>query len=96
MTQAAFVIHNKLVTEEGFDPEGEEYYDELDSRLRSRFPNEMGGKQTGGSTRVASADTSASRSNKQGRRTVKLTPSQVAMAKKLGVPLEEYAKYVKD
>ena len=96
MTQAAFVIHNKLVTEEGFDPEGEEYYDELDSRLRSRFPNEMVGKQTGGSTRVASADTSASRSNKQGRRTVKLTPSQVAMAKKLGVPLEEYAKYVKD
>lgn len=96
MTQAAFVIHNKLVSEEGFDPEGEEYYDELDSRLRSRFPNEMGGKQTGGSTRVASADTSASRSNKQGRRTVKLTPSQVAMAKKLGVPLEEYAKYVKD
>jgi len=96
MTQAAFVIHNKLVTEEGFDPDGEEYYDELDSRLKSRFPNEMGGKQTGGSTRVASADTSASRSSKQGRRTVKLTPSQVAMAKKLGVPLEEYAKYVKD
>ena len=96
MTQAAFVIHNKLVTEEGFDPDGEEYYDELDSRLKSRFPNEMGGKQTGGSTRVASASTSASRSTKQGRRTVKLTPSQVAMAKKLGVPLEEYAKYVKD
>ena len=96
MTQAAFVIHNKLVSEEGFDPEGEEYYDELDSRLRSRFPNEMGGKQTGGSTRVASADTSASRSNKQGRRSVKLTHSQVAIAKKLGVPLEEYAKYVKE
>ena len=96
MTQAAFVIHNNLVNDEGFDPTGEEYYDELDSRLKARFPNELGSSQNGGSTRVASASTSASRSNKQGRRTVKLSPSQVAMAKKLGVPLEEYAKYVKD
>ena len=96
MTQAAFVIHNNLVNEEGFDPNAEEYYDELDSRLKKRFPNELSERQNGGSTRVASAATSASRSNKQGRRTVKLTPSQVAMAKKLGVPLEEYAKYVKD
>ena len=96
MTQAAFVIHNNLVNDEGFDPTGEEYYDELDSRLKARFPNELGSPQNGGSTRVASASTSASRSNKQGRRTVKLSPSQVAMAKKLGVPLEEYAKYVKD
>ncbi len=96
MTQAAFVIHNNLVNEEGFDPSGDDYYNELDSRLKSRFPNELGAKQNGGSTRVASASTSASRSNKQGRRTVKLSPSQIAMAKKLGVPLEEYAKYVKD
>ena len=96
MTQAAFVIHNNLVNEEGFDPNAEEYYDELDSRLKKRFPNELSERQNGGSTRVASADTSASRSNKQGRRTVKLTPSQVTIAKKLGVPLEEYAKYVKD
>lgn len=96
MTQAAFVIHNNLVNDEGFDPSGDEYYDELDARLRKRFPNEMGGTVNGGSSRVASASTSASRSGKQGRRTVKLSPSQVAMAKKLGVPLEEYAKYVKD
>lgn len=96
MTQAAFVIHNNLVNEEGFDPSGDDYYNELDSRLKARFPNELGGKQNGGSTRVASASTSASRSSRQGRRTVKLSPSQIAMAKKLNVPLEEYAKYVKD
>lgn len=96
MTQAAFVIHNNLINEEGFDPSTDEYYDELDTRLRKRFPNEMGGNKNGGSSRVAPSSTSASRSAKQGRRTVKLSPSQVAMAKKLGVPLEEYAKYVKD
>lgn len=96
MTQAAFVIHNNLINEEGFDPSSNEYYDELDTRLRKRFPNEMGGNKNGGSSRVAPSSTSASRSAKQGRRTVKLSPSQVAMAKKLGVPLEEYAKYVKD
>lgn len=95
MTNAAFVIDKQLL-EEGFDGTSEEYYDELDARLRNRFPNEMGKTKNGGSSRVASASTSASRSNKQGRRTVKLSPSQVAMAKKLGVPLEEYAKYVKD
>jgi len=96
MTQAAFVIHNNLVNEEGFDPNSDDYYDELDNRIKNRFPNDMGVKQNEGSSRVASASTSASRSNRQGRRTVKLSPSQVAMAKKLGVPLEEYAKYVKD
>ena len=95
MTQAAFVIHNNLRAE-GFDGTEDEYYTRMDSRMKERFPNELGEKQNGGSTRVASADTSASRSNKQGRRTVKLTPSQVTIAKKLGVPLEEYAKYVKD
>ena len=95
MTNAAFVIDKQLL-EEGFDGTSDEYYSELDARLRNRFPNEMGGTKNGGSSRVASASTSASRSNKQGRRTVKLSPSQVAMAKKLGVPLEEYAKYVKD
>jgi|TARA_B100001094_G_scaffold29932_2_gene24940 hypothetical protein len=95
MTQAAFVIDNNLRAE-GFDGTEDEYYTQLDTRLRERFPNDMGVKQNEGSSRVASASTSASRSNKQGRRTVKLSPSQVAMAKKLGVPLEEYAKYVKD
>lgn len=95
MTQAAYIFHEELV-QEGFDGSSDEYYDELDARLGKRFPKEMGGNKNGGSSRVASASTSASRSNKQGRRTVKLSPSQVAMAKKLGVPLEEYAKYVKD
>jgi len=95
MTQAAFVIDNNLRAE-GFDGTEDEYYTQLDTRLRERFPNDMSVKQNEGSSRVASASTSASRSNKQGRRTVKLSPSQVAMAKKLGVPLEEYAKYVKD
>ena len=96
MTQAAFVLHNNLVNEEGFDPNSDEYYSELDNRIKNKFPNEFGGQKNGGGTRVASANTSASRSGKQGRRTVKLSPSQVTMAKKLGVPLEEYAKYVKD
>jgi hypothetical protein len=95
MTQAAFVIDNNLRAE-GFDGTEDEYYTQLDARLRERFPNDMSVKQNEGSSRVASASTSASRSNRQGRRTVKLSPSQVAMAKKLGVPLEEYAKYVKD
>ena len=95
MTQAAFVIHNNLRSE-GFDGTEDEYYTQLDTRLKERFPKELGSKENEGSPRVASASTSASRSTKQGRRTVKLSPSQVAIAKKLGVPLEEYAKYVKD
>ncbi len=96
MTYAAFGIHRRLVEEEGFDPQSDDYYDEIDRRMRTEFPNKFSGRKNGGSNRVASADTSASRSTKQGRRTVKLTPSQIAIAKKLGVPLEEYAKYVKD
>ena len=94
MTYAAFGIHRKLVEEEGFDPTSDEYYNEIDSRMRREFPNRFAGKKSGGS-QVAAADTSASR-NKAGRRKVKLSPSQVAIANKLGVPLEEYAKYVKD
>ena len=97
MTTAAFAIHQQLVEEEGFDPMTDEYYSEIDTRIRSEFPHkfESGRKPSGGS-QVASATSSASRSNKQGRRSVKLSHSQVAIAKKLGVPLEEYAKYVKD
>lgn len=95
MTQAALII-DKDLRSEGFDGTEDEYYDELNTRIRKRFPNEFGKSNNGGGNRVASANTSASRSGLQGRRTVKLTHSQVAMAKKLGVPLEEYAKYVKD
>jgi hypothetical protein len=93
MTYAAFGIHRKLVEDEGFDPTSDEYYNEIDNRMRKEFPNRFG--KNGRSGQVASADTSASR-RPSGRRTVKLSPSQVAIAKKLGVPLEEYAKYVKD
>jgi|TARA_B110000285_G_C15098038_1_gene603293 hypothetical protein len=97
MTYAAFGIHRKLVEEEGFDPQADEYYSEIDKRMRTEFPQRFNaGRKTGGSARVASADTSASRTTKTGRRTVKLSASQIAIAKKLGVPLEEYAKYVKD
>ena len=97
MTASAFAIHQQLVEEEGFDPQTDEYYTEVDKRIRSEFPHKFQtAKKSGGGSQVASAGNSASRSNKQGRRTVKLTHSQVAIAKKLGVPLEEYAKFVKD
>ena len=96
MTQAAFTFHRRLVGEEGFDPETEEYYSEIDRRLRAEFPQKFTIKKSGGGNQVASAGNSASRNTKQGRRSVKLTHSQVAIAKKLGVPLEQYAKYVKD
>ena len=94
MTYAAFGVHNKLVDDEGFDPSTDEYYAELDRRLMTEFPAKLGQRNlNGGSRKVASAEASASR-NKGGRKTVKLTPSQVAIAKRLNVPLEEYAKYV--
>ena len=96
MTYAAFGIHRKLVEEEGFDPTSDEYYNEIDRQIRTEFPHKFAGQKNGRSGQVASADTSASRKPQSGRRKVKLSPSQVAIAKKLGVPLEEYAKYVKD
>jgi hypothetical protein len=97
MTAAAFALHSQLTEEEGFDPQSDEYYTEVDKRIRSEFPHKFQtAKKSGGGSQVASAGNSASRSNKQGRRSVKLTHSQVAIAKKLGVPLEEYAKYVKE
>lgn len=95
MTVAAYAVHKELVQDEGFDPSSDEYYSELDRRLRKEFPQKFAAKKTGGN-QVASAGNSASRSANPGRRSVKLTHSQVAIAKKLGVPLEEYAKYVKE
>jgi hypothetical protein len=95
MTYASFGIHRRLVEDEGFDPTTDDYYSELDKRIASEFPHKMGQtKQTGGSQKVVSATSSKSR-NKGGKKTVRLSPSQVAMAKRLGVPLEEYAKYVR-
>ena len=94
MTYLALGLDKKLV-QEGFDLGSDEYYSELDKRIRTRFPEEFK-QETSGVNRVAPADSTASRSNTKGRRTVKLSPSQVAMAKRLNVPLEEYAKYVKE
>ena len=96
MTTAALAIHQTLVEDEGFDPNGDEYYTEIDRRLRAEFPHKFAPKKSGGGSQVAPAGASASRSTTQERRTVRLTPSQVAIAKRLNVPLEEYAKYVKD
>tara|TARA_R100001463_G_scaffold15031_2_gene39355 strand:+ start:461 stop:1339 length:879 start_codon:yes stop_codon:yes gene_type:complete len=97
MTAAAMAVHSQLTEEEGFDPSSDEYYTEIDKRLRQELPQKFPGtKKSGGGSQVASAGNSASRSTKQGRRSVKLSHSQVAIAKKLGVPLEEYAKYVKE
>jgi len=97
MTTATFTLHNMLTNEEGFDPATEEYYSEIDRRIRQEFPHKFQSQspRKSGGSQVASAGNSASRNN-QKRRTVKLSHSQVAIAKKLGVPLEEYAKYVKE
>jgi len=97
MTYAAFGLHKQLIEDEGFDATSDEYYTELDNRIRSEFPHKF--QETlkkSNSPRVASAGTTASKSSTKGRRTVKLTPSQIAIAKRLNVPLEEYAKYVKE
>jgi len=93
MTYAAFGIHKKLVEDEGFDPQSDDYYNELDRRIADKFGN--GGN--GANRRPAQTVVGASRnvSGRSGKK-VRLTPSQVAIAKKLGVPLEEYAKYVKE
>ena len=95
MTYTAFDIHKKLVEEEGFDPQSDNYYAEVDKRIRLEFPHKFGKTNTTGEeTRPAPVQqvASAKRSTKSGRKTVRLTPSQVTIAKKLGVPLEEYAK----
>jgi len=98
MTYTAFDIHKKLVDEEGFDPKSNDYYSEVDKRIRLEFPHKFG-KMEGTSTereKPSQNVASAKRSAFSGRRkTVKLTPSQVAIAKRLGVPLEDYAKQLK-
>ena len=99
MTYTAFDIHKKLVEQEGYDPASDEYYAEIDKRIRLEFPNKFDttdGKVQENTTKPTQIVASAKRSvNKSGRKTVRLTPSQVAIAKKLGVPLEEYAKQIK-
>jgi len=95
MTYTAFEIHKELTEKEGYDPNSDEYYAEVDKRIRVDFPHKFGNTNTKQSTAPVQTVASASRSVKPGRKTVKLTSSQVAIAKKLGVPLEEYAKQLK-
>ena len=94
MTYTAFDLHRKLTDEEGFDPSSDEYYAEIDKRIRLEFPQKFDITNVN-STKPTQIVASAKRSVRPGRKTVRLTPSQVAIAKKLGVPLEEYAKQLK-
>ena len=97
MTYASFGIHKRLVEEEGYNPSSDEYYEEIDKRLRNEFPHKFNeGEEVQGGKQPVQTVASAKRTTSAGRKTVRLTPSQVAIAKKLGVPLEEYAKYVKE
>jgi GH15 family glucan-1,4-alpha-glucosidase len=93
MTYTAFDIHKKLVEEEGFDPQSDEYYSEVDKRIRLEFPHKFDNVESTTPSAPTQNVASARRPAAKGRRkTVKLTPSQVAISKRLGVPLEEYAK----
>src|SRR5210317_990299 len=92
MTYTAFDLHKKLTEQEGFDPSSDEYYSEIDKRIRLEFPHKFATKEPTETAKPVQTVASAKRSTKSGRKTVRLTPSQVAIAKKLGVPLEEYAK----
>ena len=96
MTYTAFEIHKDLTEKEGYDPNSDEYYAEVDKRIRVDFPHKFGKTDEKQSTAPVQTVASASRSVKPGRKTVRLTSSQVAIAKKLGVPLEEYAKQLKN
>ena len=96
MTYTAFEIHKDLTEKEGYDPNSDEYYAEVDKRIRVDFPHKFGNTEQKQSTAPVQTVASANRSVKPGRKTVRLTSSQVAIAKKLGVPLEEYAKQLKN
>ena len=95
MTFTAFEIHKDLVDKEGIDPKSTEYYTEIDKRIRVDFPHKFGNNETIATTKPVQSVASANRSSKPGRKQVRLTSSQVAIAKKFGVPLEEYAKQLK-
>jgi len=92
MTYTAFDLHKKLTEQEGFDPSSDEYYSEIDRRIRLEFPQKFATTEPKETAKPVQTVASAKRSTNSGRKTVRLTPSQVAIAKKLGVPLEEYAK----
>jgi hypothetical protein len=92
MTYTAFDLHRKITEEEGLDPQSDEYYVEIDKRIRLEFPHKFGKTKVEQTSKPTQNVASATRSSKAGRKSVRLTSSQVAIAKKLGVPLEEYAK----
>ena len=92
MTYTAFDLHRKLTEEEGIDPRSKEYYDEIDKRIRLEFPHKFDTSKDKPVSKPTQTVASATRSTKTNRKSVRLTSSQVAIAKKLGVPLEEYAK----
>jgi hypothetical protein len=92
MTYTAFDLHRKLTEEEGMDPQSDEYYTEVDKRIRLEFPHKFDKVEEKQTTKPTQNVASATRSTKSGRKQVRLTSSQVAIARKLGVPLEEYAK----
>ena len=96
MTYTAFEIHKDLTEKEGYNPNSNEYYAEVDKRIRVDFPHKFGNTETKQPTAPVQTVASANRSVKPGRKSVRLTSSQVAIAKKLGVPLEEYAKQLKN
>ena len=96
MTYTAFEIHKDLTEKEGYDPSSDEYYAEVDKRIKVDFPHKFGNTDKKQSAEPVQTVASAKRSVKPGRKTVRLTSSQVAIAKKLGVPLEEYAKQLKN
>ncbi len=95
MTFTAFEIHKDLVDKEGYDPKSNEYYAEIDKRIRVDFPNKFDTSGDIQTNRPVQSVASANRSAKTGRKQIRLTSSEVAIAKKLGVPLEEYAKQLR-
>ena len=94
MTYAAFGIHRQLVEQEGFDPSSDEYYNELDKRIKTEFPHKFDTNQSQSNRPVQTVASASRTANKSGLKKVSLTPSQVAIAKKLGVSLEDYARQV--
>ena len=95
MTYTAFDLHRKLTEEEGYDPKSDSYYEEIDKRIRLEFPQKFGNTVEKTISKPTQNVASATRSARTSRKSVKLTPSQVAIAKKLRVPLEEYARQLK-
>jgi len=91
MTASAFTLHQQLVEEEGLDPQSDEYYEQIDIRMRQDFPHKFNGQSTP-SQKVASV--SQGRASQKSKKSVKLSPAQISVAKKLGVPLEAYAREV--